>query len=116
MVQTPDGRIRWWTFAGGIANAILAAALKPHFDVTSDNGSLSFQIAASMTEISERLDDLVAEMVLPNVCGEAMDGLKFSECLSPSIAAEVFASRFDDRVAIHHTLNQPRRLIISGSI
>ena len=62
LVQQPNGQIRWWTFAGGIANSLLANALKPHCDVRSDNLSLVFASAGNtesvgslIQEINERL-------------------------------------------------------------
>ena len=45
---------------------------------------------------------------------DAMENLKFSECLSPSIAAEVFVSRFDDRIGITQALAEPRLLVKHG--
>ena len=50
LVQLPNGQIRWWTFAGGIANTLLADTLKPHCDVKSDNLSLSFPTASSVDD------------------------------------------------------------------
>jgi hypothetical protein len=42
---------------------------------------------------------------------DAIENLKFSECLSPSMAVEVFVSRFDDRAGVTQTLVEPRRLV-----
>ena len=49
---------------------------------------------------------------IPNI--DAMENLKFSECLSAEIAAEVFTSRFDDRKAVTEALSEHRRVIVTN--
>jgi hypothetical protein len=99
------------TFAGGIANALLADALKPHCDVKGDNLSLSFPTATSLEVVSEYITSIQPESVRPIPNTDAMDNLKFSECLSPEIAAEVFTSRFDNRATVKQALEERRRLV-----
>jgi ATP-dependent Lhr-like helicase len=114
LVQRPNGEIQWWTFAGGIANTLLADTLKSHCDVTSDNLSLSFPTASSLDVVAALIDGLQPTTVraIPN--REAMENLKFSECLSPDIAAEVFTARFDDPDGVAETLSQPRRILLEN--
>ena len=102
-----------WTFAGGIANTLLADALKPSCDVKGDNLSLVFPKSTSLDEIAGLIDGVDSESVhpIPNV--EAMENLKFSECLSGELAAEVFTSRFDDRKAVGQALNERRRVMVA---
>ncbi len=106
-----NGQIRWWTFAGGIANALLADTLKPHCNVKADNLSLSFLTASSVEAVTELIGGLRPDDVHPIPNPDAMDNLKFSECLSLDIAAEVFTARFDDRAGVTQAIEERRRVI-----
>ena len=110
LVLQPNGELRWWTFAGGIANTLLADALKPHCDVKGDNLSLAFPKATSLDQIAGLIDKIDPESVRPIPNVEAMENLKFSECLPPEVAALVFTSRFDDPKAVNRSLAEPRRV------
>ena len=112
LVHQSNGQIRWWTFAGGIANALLADTLKPHCDVKGDNLSLNFPTASSLEIVSALISGLHPENVRPIPNAEAMENLKFSECLSPDIAAEVFTSRFDDRIGVRQALENTIRVVV----
>ncbi len=111
LVQMPNGQVRWWTFAGGVANTLLADALKPHCDVKSDNLSLSFPTASSLDTVVEYVNGIQPEAICPIPNIDAMENLKFSECLSPGIAAEVFVSRFNDRLGVAQALEERRRVV-----
>jgi ATP-dependent helicase Lhr and Lhr-like helicase len=111
IVLQPNGELRWWTFAGGIANTLLADALKPHCDVKGDNLSLVFPKATSLDSIAALINEIEPENVTPIPNVQAMENLKFSECLSPEIAAEVFTSRFEDRVGVVQALEERRRVV-----
>lgn len=111
LVLMPNGQVRWWTFAGGVANTLLADALKPHCDVKSDNLSLSFPMASSLDTVVDWLNSLQPETIRPIPASDAMKNLKFSECLSPEIASEVFMSRFDDRAGVVQALEELRRIV-----
>lgn len=112
LVHQPNGDIRWWTFAGGVANTLLADSLKPHCDVKSDNLCLSFPTASSLEVVSEYISGIQPESVRPIPNIEAMENLKFSECLSPEIATEVFVSRFNDRAAVLQAVEERRRGVV----
>jgi hypothetical protein len=107
----PNGHIRWWTFAGGIANALLADTLKPHCDVKGDNLSLNFPTASSLETITEYIHGIEPDSIRPIPNIDAMENLKFSECLSPDIATEVFTSRFDDRAGVRQAVQERRRTV-----
>jgi hypothetical protein len=79
--------------------------------VKSDNLSLSFPTASSLDKVEEFIRGIQADAVRPIPDADAMENLKFSECLSPSIASQVFAARFDDRTAVEQTLGESRRVI-----
>lgn len=114
VVLQPNGELRWWTFAGGIANTLLADALKPHCDVKGDNLSLVFPKSDSLDEIAGLIDEINPESVLPIPNVEAMENLKFSECLSGELAVEVFTSRFNDQRAVEQALQERRRITVSS--
>lgn len=83
--------------------------VQPQCDVKGDNLSLSFPTASSVEVVAELIDGLQLDAIHPVPNIDAMENLKFSECLSPEIAAEVFMSRFDDRNAVNQALAEPRR-------
>lgn len=111
LVHQPNGELRWWTFAGGIANTLLADALKPHCDVKGDNLSLVFPKATTLDEVSGHINEIDPQSIRPIPNIEAMDNLKFSECLSGDLAVEVFTSRFNDREGVAQALQETKRLV-----
>ena len=112
LVQMPNGEIRWWTVAGGIANTLLADSLRSGSAVKSDNLSLSFPVASSLETVSESIDAIELNTVRPIPNNAAMENLKFSECLSPEIGAVVFTSRFDDRAGVTQATHERRRIVV----
>ena len=113
LVQMPNGQVRWWTFAGGVANTLLADTLQPQYEVKSDNLSITFPLGSSLETIVESLNSLQPEAVRPIPNRDAIENLKFSTCLPPTIASEVFTSRFDDRVGVTQAIEQQRRVILN---
>jgi len=109
LVHQPNGEIRWWTFAGGIANTLIADALKPHCDVKGDNLSLVFPKAKTLDEVAGHIREIDPQAIRPIPNIEAMENLKFSECLSSDLAVEVFTSRFNDPNAVQQVLEERRR-------
>jgi hypothetical protein len=73
--------------------------------------SLSFTQASSLEKVEEVIRGIQVDAVRPIPDADAMENLKFSECLSPSIAAEVFNSRFDDRVGVVQAIEELRRVV-----
>jgi ATP-dependent Lhr-like helicase len=114
LVRTSSGQLRWWTFAGGVANALLAGSLKDKCDVKSDNFSLSFPVAATIEEINNHLEGILAEAVTPVPSSEAVANLKFIECLSPALIAEVFNTRFNDPIGVAQALSERRHIVNSS--
>ena len=112
LVHQSNGEIRWWTFAGGVANALLTDALKPHCDVKSDNLSLSFPPASSLDAVVEYINGIQPDVIRPIPNTDAMENLKFSECLPPEIAAKVFSSRFEDRVGVAQAVEEQKRIFV----
>jgi ATP-dependent Lhr-like helicase len=94
------GRVRWWTFAGWRANLWLAHAAADlrrevatidDLTVVLDPGATPQQLRRALSNAAEAPIDLI-----PWVTTEAVDGLKFSDCLPPSLATEVVAHRLTD--------------------
>lgn len=112
LVRQSNGEIRWWTFAGGIANTMLSDSLKAKCDVSGDNLSLRFRAADSVDAVAKLIDGLRHETIKPVPHIDAIDNLKFSECLPPEIASEVFLARFQDKDAIQQVMNEPRTIVI----
>ena len=100
LVTDVRGRVRWWTFAGWRANLWLARAAADlrrevaaidDLTVALDPGATPQQLRRALSNAAETPIDLI-----PWVTTEAVDGLKFSECLPPSLATEVVAHRLTD--------------------
>jgi hypothetical protein len=54
------------------------------------------------------------EEITPVPRKDAMDNLKFGECLPATIAAEVFSARFCDPEAIASLRREPMRVTVEG--
>jgi len=76
---------------------------------------LSIRLPSTVTleSVTEAIDQIEPNglQAVPSV--EAIENLKFSECLPPDIAALVFTSRFSDQRAVEQVLQEPRRVIAS---
>jgi ATP-dependent helicase Lhr and Lhr-like helicase len=100
LVTDARGRARWWTFAGWRANLWLARAAADlrrevaaidDLSVALDPGVTPQQLRRALSNAAEAPIDLT-----PWVTTEAVDGLKFSECLPARLATEVVARRLTD--------------------
>ena len=61
-----------------------------------------------------QINEIEPESVTPIPNVQAMENLKFSECLSDELSAEVFTSRFNDRKAVDQALQERRRVVVQG--
>ena len=100
-----DGRLTWWNFAGIRANATLANefAELTTCRVDHDSFSLTFDSSVQLTDIQRALNELrqkPAGNLRPSVDDEAIDGLKFSECLPLTLVRELLEVRMLDFEAI----------------
>jgi ATP-dependent Lhr-like helicase len=112
LVRHPSGEIHWWTFGGGAVNALLSEHLRAPTRIRSDNLAIRFPTTCTLNDIEEQLGALSAEAVVPVPNVDAIENLKFSECLPPLIAAEVFCARFAAPEAIRSVLNERRRVFV----
>ena len=111
LLQHSDAELRWWTFAGGVANTILGHQLKRYGETQSDNLSIRIEGNLSPEEVREYLGSLRPEGILPVPDPDAIENLKFSEALPRALADEVFCSRFDNPTAIRTLLAEPIRIV-----
>lgn len=107
-VIAPEGALlRWWTFAGARANAVLSAAIGAVAPQLLDEGTYSNlsvalrsdasgpAVMAAMRDARARFGaDLTA--VVPEVSEHALKKLKFSELLPPGLAAQTLSARGTD--------------------
>ena len=118
VVQSDDGVIEWWTFAGTAANATLAYELSQatRSRVTYDNLSVTFESHVSADAIEQALRMLRTRDVKtmrPAVEEKAIDGLKFSECLPQDLAVRVVESRLRDPSAVEYTIHELPRFVVN---
>lgn len=114
LVQHTSGEVQWWTFAGGLANSLIAGHLGGDSTGTADNLCLRFSSTLKLADVESLLASKMREPIIPVLSQEAIDNLKFGECLPPSVASDVFAARFDDSNAIECVRREPMRVVIEG--
>jgi len=112
LVRHPSGEVRWWTFGGGVANTLLADHLRPKAEVRQDNLSLRFPPSLTLKEVEDLIVSLSVDSIRPVPAEDVIDGMKFSECLPPQIAAEVFCARFNDAEAVRTIMGEVRREVV----
>ena len=111
LVRHSGGEVRWWTFAGGVANTILSDKLKQYGGAEPDNVSIRLEGDAAIEDFREHLALLQTDEVLPMPDPRAVENLKFSEALPRALADEVFCSRFHDEEAIQRVLAEPMKVV-----
>jgi ATP-dependent Lhr-like helicase len=114
LVRGTDGEVRWWTFAGGVANTILAQQLKRWGEAKADNLSITIEGEPPIDELNADLGSLATQQILPEPDHRAIENLKFSEALPRSLADRVFCARFNDEEAIRGILAESVRLVSEG--
>ena len=113
VVRTDNDKVLWWTFAGWKANlwlAALAAEAGCRQTVTSlDDLTISLDPGTDTAALRRTLtDEDDTELVLaPWIAAEAIDGLKFSECLPLERAVEVVARRLQDARSVELARREP---------
>jgi ATP-dependent Lhr-like helicase len=119
VVDTASGSPRWWTWAGGRANALLAEALDAvapgivepgeRFDdrylrLTGQVGA--GHLRAALSDARRRYGDALAG-VEPAVSEEAVRALKFADLLPPDLAHATLAARLGDHAGAGPVLRHP---------
>lgn len=117
IVRDRTGKTHWWTFAGWKANLWLAAigsAAGLRKTVTHmDDLAISLDEEADATRLRTALQDAdPSSLVLaPWITAEAVDGLKFSECLPRARATELVVRRLADPLSV--ALTQSERVTVA---
>jgi ATP-dependent Lhr-like helicase len=100
LVTDARGRARWWTFAGWRANLWLArAAADLRREVAAVNDvTVALDLGVTPQQLRRALSNAVQAPIdlTPWVTTEAVEGLKFSDCLPPRLATEVVARRLTE--------------------
>lgn len=112
LVLDGTGRMRWWTFAGGRANAMLTQALASSGLATRGHDDLSIQTDAAEASVLQRTVAGISQRQLETVADAGLvRDLKFSQCLPEPMAIEVLSRRLSDRRGVADVLSRPMRLI-----
>jgi ATP-dependent Lhr-like helicase len=113
------GRTRWWTWAGGRANATLAAALPGLAEAPGrvENLSIRLKDGVDVGELRRALRGLdLEEAPAPAVLEEAVRGLKFSEALPLDLAVRVLQERLRDPEGAAWVLRQPGPVVVRSPL
>ena len=125
MISARDGRdVRWLTWAGAKANAVIGAALaavQPGLVAELErHGNRSIRLADDATagvvtialRKAERVFGPGLAAVEPSVSDEALKQLRFAELLPRSLAANTLAARAADHIGAQTVMARP--IIDSG--
>jgi ATP-dependent Lhr-like helicase len=115
-VVASGDEVRIWTFAGGRANAILAASLSSRKLGVRTTDNFSVAIATSDgDDVIRALQTVELGSLRIPVPDRVMNELKFRACLPGDCARAVLAARLAAQDAIEKFLGRPRRIVrLSG--
>lgn len=110
LVVDDRGRARWWTFAGWRANLWLARAVDElRREVAAvDDLTVALDPSATVDRLRGLLDRAAPDSIdlAPWVTAEAVDGLKFAECLPHELAVQVVTRRLADPASLSVALGE----------
>lgn len=118
IAHSPDGDVRWWTFAGHKANATLTATLA---DLATDriqrHTDLYIRLRADLTPAmwAEASADADERICLPDIDQRAVAGLKFAAALPERLAVATLAARLAAPDSARTVLAEPVRYLQSPS-
>jgi ATP-dependent Lhr-like helicase len=116
LVHDAHGKTTWWTFAGQLANAALAETLRGAAPARVNNLALAFDGRVSAESLTQKLAAHAEDSYRPEFSEDAIDGLKFQQCLPAQSIREVLERRLCDKEAIAETLRTPRFQIYKTSV
>ncbi|QEG24774.1 DEAD/DEAH box helicase [Mariniblastus fucicola] len=119
VVVPATGGYEWWTFAGKRANLAMAGILSAILQERCTADDLMIRWATSsnldaMEQAIHQLKEMELADIEPLIDDQAIEGLKFSECLPHHRAIELLQARLNDRDAVQLTLAKHTRLIAAG--
>lgn len=110
LVVDDRGRARWWTFAGWKANLWLARIVEGlRSEVAAvDDLTIAVDPSSTVEDLTRFTREAVPQAMdlAPWITAEAIEGLKFSECLPPNLATEVVARRLTDAASVDQALSE----------
>jgi ATP-dependent Lhr-like helicase len=114
LVQLANGEVQWWTFAGGLANALVMDHLGGSSKTKTDNLCIRFASTMKLADVESLIASRSREEITVLPSEEAIGNLKFGECLPPDIASEVFSARFNAPEAIETIRREPMRVVVGS--
>jgi ATP-dependent helicase Lhr and Lhr-like helicase len=94
----------------------LALANITHVQTTADSLAIEFERTLPLEVVQQAIEELRSRdpsTLLPEVNEEALEGMKFSDCLPPTLAVHVLSMRTRDLIAVAHVLRSSVRLVSS---
>lgn len=115
---TGSGTLEWWTFAGNAANQAIAGMLSAILAqrCTADDLQIRYPTTSNMDVFDSairKIKSMDTSEIVPLIDADAIEGLKFSECLPESRAVEMLQARITDEQAIKSTFTKPTRVVVS---
>jgi hypothetical protein len=111
-------RTEWFTFAGGRTNDLLAAHLARTNSLSAlpNALSLSFPDGVRLEDLRTAVSSMTAVTVSREAAfdDEAVEALKFHQCLPPSLRQQVLRKRFVLESVLAQTLTAPTHVVIVG--
>ncbi|NCC41481.1 MAG: DEAD/DEAH box helicase [Gammaproteobacteria bacterium] len=113
LVTHDSGDLRWWTFAGRGANAVLAQVLARSLGAVRRIDNFSLQIDSAHLSSTEILERLRASDIPEPVWEDwmAQVQLKFERCLPETLAHEVILARLTDLAGAVAAQHEPIRAV-----
>jgi hypothetical protein len=97
LIQRSNGEIQWWTFAGSLANL----EFRQRLGLGRPDNCCIRGLGNDLSEAEARIHSISLEESAVAPHNEAIKNLKFSDCLSDSLANEVYWARSTDPAAVH---------------
>ncbi len=110
LVREPErDRESWWTFAGGRANAALAAGLHDSgmHVLAIDDLSIGLRGTPGLQRLKQTIASLRDSPPRATADVGALDGLKFGDCLPEALGLRVLEERSADDAAVKEALLEP---------
>jgi ATP-dependent Lhr-like helicase len=106
--------VRWWTWAGFRANAVLSATLAGLTDERQRFGDEWVRLRPDLTPDMWQAgtSDAAVRLCLPDVDERALKGLKFAEALPERLAMATLAARLADLDGAAQVLGEPVRFLV----
>lgn len=115
VIDAKAGVTRWWTFAGGLANAMLAERLGAALGVTVKHDNLAVRILDVVTssDFHDAHGAIRRDPPKPGaaqVTEEALKSVKFADCVPEELLVSMLRERLADGPAVHDVV--ARHLVV----